>query len=261
MTENDPTSTEDGNSGIAESQEQQAQAAETQSQAPGAEGHAGQDAGQQPQDGQREAEPKQTRADIRVQQALRDRNAAIGFAERTLAEKAALEKEIADRRPEQFRTDEEYARAVAQDAARQVGVQMLGRQAATAQAQAEYAAHDAWQARIADIRARTPDFDAKVHDPNLTITPIMADAIRESDVGGEIAYYLAENKAEAFRIANLPPVSQAVAIARLEGRVAKSQAQPSQAPAPITALKGKSGGSGKSLEAMSFEEYRKARGF
>ncbi len=68
----------------------------------------------------------------------------------------------------------------------------------------------------------------------------MADAIRELSRGPEIAYYLGRNPAEASRIASLPPVSQATAIARLEARIDAPQASVSKAPEPVGTLSGRS---------------------
>ena len=106
-----------------------------------------------------------------------------------------------------------------------------------------------------------PDFEAVAHNPDLTITPVMADAIRESHRGAEIAYYLGKNPAEAAKIASLPPVSQAMAIAHLEARLGAIQTNMSRAPEPVPTLSGRSGGTGKPLQDMSFEEYRRARGY
>ena len=64
----------------------------------------------------------------------------------------------------------------------------------------------------------------------------MAEAIRESDFGPDIAYYLGTNPSESNRIARLTPLSQAKEIGRIE---AKLQAEPpkavktTSAPAPI----------------------------
>ena len=107
------------------------------------------------------------------------------------------------------------AKEIAEQAAREVGAGLMARQAAQAQELAAKAAQEAWSETVAEFRQRVPDFDAVALNPNLSITPVMADAIRESGRGGEIAYYLSKNPAEAARIAVLPPVSQATAIARL----------------------------------------------
>ena len=155
---------------------------------------------------------------------------------------------------------EDYTRAVAEQAVREVGADMLARQAAQAQELAAKAAQDAWAESTAEFRQRVPDFDAVAHNPNLAVTPIMADAIRESSRGAEIAYYLGKNPAEAAQIAGFPPCPQATAIARLEGRLSTSISV-SRAPQPVGTLSGRGGSAGKQLEDMDFEEYRRARGF
>jgi hypothetical protein len=48
---------------------------------------------------------------------------------------------------------------------------------------------------------------------------------------------------------------------RLESRIGEGAAPASKAPPPFTALSGRGGSAGKTLEDMNFEEYRKARGF
>jgi hypothetical protein len=138
---------------------------------------------------------------------------------------------------------------------------MLARQAAQAQALAARAAQEAWTEASAEFRQKVPDFDAVAHNPDLTITPVMADAIRESGRGAEIAYYLGKNPGEAAQMAGLPPVSQATAIARLEGRLAAGTSPMSRAPQPVSTLSGRGGSAAKLLEDMDFEEYRRARGF
>ena len=111
------------------------------------------------------------------------------------------------------------------------------------------------------VPAAGADFDVVAHNPNLSITPIMADAIRGSGKGAEIAYYLGKNPGEAAQIAALPPVSQATAIARIEGRLGANAVSVSRAPQPVATLSGRGGSAGKPLEDMDFEEYRRARGF
>jgi hypothetical protein len=198
----------------------------------------------------------------RVQQLIRDKRTADALAANSAAQAAALRERMQNAgRPQDYRAPEEYTRAVAEQAVREAGAEMLARQAAQAQDFASRAAQEAWTETTAEFRHKVPDFDAVAHNPNLTVTPIMADAIRESSRGAEIAYFLGKNPAEAARIASLPPVSQATAIARLETRAGGAQASVSRAPQPVGTLSGRSGGAGKPLEEMSFEEYRRARGF
>ncbi len=198
----------------------------------------------------------------RVQQLIRDKRTAEALAATSAAQAAAFRERFQSAgRPQDYRAPEDYTRAVAEQAVREVGSEILARQASQAQEIATRAAQDAWTETTAEFRRKVPDFDAVAHNPNLTVTPVMADAIRESSRGAEIAYYLGKNPAEAVRIASLAPVSQATAIARLEARVGSTQTSVSRAPQPVGTLSGRSGSGGKPLEDMSFEEYRRARGF
>lgn len=198
----------------------------------------------------------------RVQKLIRDKQNADALAASSAAQAAALRERFQNAgRSQDYRAPEDYTRAVAEQAVREVGAEILSRQASQAQEIAARAAQDAWVESTAEFRQKVPDFDAVAHNPNLTVTPVMADAIRESSRGAEIAYYLGKNPAEAARIASLPPVSQATAIARLESRADATHASVSRAPQPVGTLSGRSGGAGKPLEDMSFEEYRRARGF
>jgi hypothetical protein len=198
----------------------------------------------------------------RREQLIRDKRTADALAASSAAQAAALRERMqTPGRPQDYRAPEDYTRAVAEQAVREVGAEILARQASQAQEVASRAAQDAWTEATAAFRQKAPDFDAVAHNPNLTVTPVMADAIRESNRGPEIAYYLGKNPAEAAHIAALPPVSQATAIARLEARIAAPQTSVSSAPQPIATLTGRSGGGGKRLEDMDFEEYRRARGY
>ncbi|MGA7329694.1 MAG: hypothetical protein WBX25_35740 [Rhodomicrobium sp.] len=204
--------------------------------------------------------PQETGRTSRVQQLIRDKHTADAIAARSSAEAAAMRGRAQNAgRPQDYRAPEDYTRAVAEQAVREVGADMLARQAA--QELAAKAAQDAWAESTSEFRQKVPDFDAIAHNPNLTVTPIMADAIRESSRGAEIAYYLGKNPAEAAQIAGLPPVSQATAIARLEGRLSASTNSVSRAPHPVLTLSGRGGSAGKQLEDMDFDEYRHARGF
>ena len=198
----------------------------------------------------------------RIRELMHRKQVADAVAARSAAEAAALRNgQQNPGRPQDYRAPEDYTRAIAEQAAREVGAGVLARQAAQAQDLAARAAQEAWSETAAGFRQRVPDFDAVAHNPNLAITPVMADAIRESGRGAEIAYYLGKNPGEAAQIAALPPVSQATAIARIEGRLGANAVSVSRAPQPVAILSGRGGSAGKPLEDMSFEEYRRARGF
>jgi hypothetical protein len=198
----------------------------------------------------------------RIRSFIQQKQAADALAARSAAEAAALRHgQQHPGRPQDYKAPEDYTRAIAEQAAREVGAGLLARQAGQAQEMAARAAQDAWAESTADLRRRAPDFDQVTNNPNLAISPVMADAIRESARGAEIAYYLGKNPGEATHIASLPPVSQATAIARLEGRLGAGAVSVSRAPKPVGTLSGRSGGSVTALEDMDFEEYRRTRGY
>lgn len=121
-----------------------------------------------------------------------------------------------------------------------------------------------YEERAAKAKERLPDYDIVVTDPTLTITPLMAEVIRESDVGPEVAYHLGTNRSEAQRIAALPPHRQAAELGRLEARLSQAPA-PAPAtprnppPAPPRTVSGVSAGLTKAPEEMSMAEYVAAR--
>lgn len=198
----------------------------------------------------------------RIRGFIQQKQAADALAARSAAEAAALRHGSQNAgRPGDYRAPEEYTRAIAEQAAREVGAGLLARQAVQAQELAARAAQDAWAETTAEFRQRVPDFDAVANNPNLAVTPVMADAIRELARGAEIAYYLGKNPGEAAHIASLPPVSQATAIARIEGRLGAGAVSVSRAPEPVGTLSGRNSGSAKPPEDMDFDEYRRFRGF
>lgn len=135
--------------------------------------------------------------------------------------------------------------------------------------QAESAAEEVQQERVAAVEKRRQMFEAKVESvadrmPDLVekfssvpCSDFAADFISESERGAEIAYYLGSNPHEAVRLAQLPDTRQAVELARLE---AKLQAAPqvrktSAAPNPPPTVGGGASAGPKAPHEMSDEEY------
>lgn len=118
-----------------------------------------------------------------------------------------------------------------------------------------------FQERIDKVRDKLPDYDLYVGDPTLTISPLMAQVIRESDVGPEVAYHLGKNRSEAERIFALPPHRQAAELGRLEAKLSTPAAPSTKPlpPAPPQTVAGLSAGLTKSLDDMSMAEYIAAR--
>jgi hypothetical protein len=131
---------------------------------------------------------------------------------------------------DQFESPEAYADALATRKAEELLVQReLQRQ------QAELL--DAYHDREEQARDKYDDFEQVAYNPKLPITNVMADTIRASDVGPDVAYYLGSNAKEAERIARLPPLLQAKEIGKIEAKLASDPAptrKASSAPTPIS---------------------------
>lgn len=152
--------------------------------------------------------------------------------------------------PGKFQSSEEYVEAVAEWKARQIVESTLTESQRRAQEQqqqriqAEVVAE--FQEREEVARDKYADFDQVAYNPQLPITNEMAEAIRSSELGPDIAYFLGKNADECARIARLTPFLQAKELGKLE---AKLQAAPvatprtSSAPEPITPVT-PSGGKG-----------------
>lgn len=99
------------------------------------------------------------------------------------------------------------------------------------------------------------DFEELVSDPDLPITQAMAEVMAESDVGADLAYYLAKNPKEAERIARMPAISAARELGKLEAKLPTLAASSvSKAPPPVTPAKGAAGGE-KNPKDMTDAEF------
>lgn len=107
--------------------------------------------------------------------------------------------------------------------------------------QAQAGKQSEFEKRQAEFAKSKPDYVEKVmENQSLPITQTMADVIRESDVGPQVAYHLAENPEIAASIAKLPPLVQAREIGRIEARIEAQKAAPapkvSSAPPPSSKI-------------------------
>lgn len=114
------------------------------------------------------------------------------------------------------------------------------RQEAKKALEAEFTAIDTtYQERVEKAAARYPDFEEKVvkgaqgENPTWKASPVMALAMKTSEEGPDVAYYLATNPGESERIAKLSPLEQAREMGRLEGKFAFG-GERKQEPAPVS---------------------------
>lgn len=138
---------------------------------------------------------------------------------------------------ENFETHEEYVDALAEQKADKL---LADREARKEQK----AISETYAEKEENAREKYADFAEVVHNPKLSITQTMADAIRSSDNGPEIAYFLGNNPNESKRISQLPPLNQAREIGKLENKLTVAPVtvkKVSNAPAPISPVTSRSG--------------------
>lgn len=226
-----------------------------------------------------------------------ERNAARGEAEEAAAKAARLEAELADLRARmeanqalpapkdpdpkpqrsQFVSDEDYQEAltdwkVDQKLAEQQREQQQARTEAFQQQLA-----DNWSARLELAKAELTDFDEVVGKSDIDMPNHLYVAIVESDMGPQLAYYLAQNPSEARLLKGMSQTSALRMLGKLEEQLAnvsekpkeqpatgaekkpEKQVEKSKAPPPIEPLTGASGPVEKPTEQMTYAEYKAHR--
>jgi len=104
------------------------------------------------------------------------------------------------------------------------------------------------------------DFDRDDFLESVRVTPVMAEAILDSDLGDKVVKHLYSNPEEAERIASLPLARQAVEIGKLEVKLSSpAPVKKSGAPAPITPIAAKAPSSNEYRDDMTDAEYAKWR--
>ena len=123
---------------------------------------------------------------------------------------------------------------------------------------------EAYHNREQEALDKYDDFEQVAYNPTLPITGVMAQAVRASDIGPEIAYWLGSNVKEADRIARLDPVLQAKEIGRIEAKLSSDPPvkRTSSAPAPIRPVTARTSGNPsydttdpRSTKAMTTSEW------
>jgi hypothetical protein len=198
----------------------------------------------------------------RVAEERREKERLLALVETTVKrpETAQQAPEVVEPQRDQFETYEEYldARAAYKaEKALETRMQALEEARARESQRAQVAeTHRAWQTKVAEASARIPDFYDVVSQTTAPTTPIMSQAIVESPVGAELTYFLAQNPAEAARIAALSPARQAAEIGKLEDKVSKP-AKASSAPEPIKPVGGRSGVADLLSDKLPIDQWAK----
>jgi hypothetical protein len=180
----------------------------------------------------------------------RERNAAIAEVER-------LRQPVVDPSQwDQMSYDQQQAAQVRQ-AVRQERADELAQEAQRRAMDADRARAEMFRQRVDAVRSQIKDIDVVLADSTLPVTEIGARFIAESEKGPHVAYWLAQNRGEAARIASLDPLSQAYELGRIEQRInaAPAARKVSQAPAPVPRVAGGANSGAKDPAAMTMDEY------
>lgn len=192
---------------------------------------------QEPNDlGEQPTEPpavKQPEPDLVPRRALLDERRKRQELEQWVKQHQEQPKEAP--KPEQYASQEDYIAALVEARAAQVVDQRLQereQQQAIAQQQKQVEADG-----LDFVKAgaqKYADFHEVATNPDVPITDVMFTAMLALDAGADVAYHLGKNPAEAFRIAQLPPTSQAREIAQLAKKVSAPPPAPPQLPRTLT---------------------------
>lgn len=113
--------------------------------------------------------------------------------------------------------------------------------------------------RVRALEGTHPGIEKAIFtDDSLPISPAMAEVIRESPRGAEVAFYLSSHREEAQRIRQMPPLAAARELGRLEATLtAPKPRTQTQAPKPVPTVSGGGTRVAKNPERMGHDEFRK----
>ena len=127
---------------------------------------------------------------------------------------------------------------------------------------------EGWNKRLNATKTELPDYEEMVASSDVVVSDQVRDAILESDVGPRILYHLAENPEIAEKISKSSLITALREIGKLEARFEKNEpkevktvAKKSNAPAPISPLKGTSSEQAviTDTDKMTFAQYKAMR--
>ena len=182
-----------------------------------------------------------------------EREQQAKLAERQAAQSVPAELPPAD----QFESPEAYAEALAVRKAEELIAQ---RELQKQRAQIE----DAYAEREEEARGKYDDFEQVAYNPQLRVTDVMAETIKASDIGPDLAYWLGSNPKEADRISRLSPLLQAREIGKIEAKLGSEppQKKTTSAPEPIRPVSARAVNPGvvdttdpRSTQTMSASEW------
>lgn len=123
--------------------------------------------------------------------------------------------------------------------------------------------------RVESYKASKDDWDDVVESvDDIHMSPVVQEAILQSENGPELMYELAKNREEYARICKLSPVAAARELGKFEARIQPASQESkldtkdvkkTKAPPPIKPVGSKASASTKSPDEMSFQEFKRWR--
>lgn len=183
----------------------------------------------------------------RIDELTRKGKEAEERAARLAAENEQLRKTTApvDTEPQldDFQDYEQYVKALTVWTAKQTVAETIQQQTARQQQEAaqaaQIAAAESFERKQLEAAAKYPDFDDVIDNATTIVTAAMADAIQDSDMSGDLMYYLAKHPEEGERLAKLAPGAVFREIGKIEVKLTTpSKPAPTAAAAPIAPVSG-----------------------
>ena len=171
-------------------------------------------------------------------------------------------------RPDQFVDAFEYAEALADWSAENAVMRARQEDVEKKLAEERNKVIEGWNKRLNATKTELPDYEEMVASSDVVVSDQVRDAILESDVGPRILYHLAENPEIAEKISKSSLITALREIGKLEARFEKNEpkevktvAKKSNAPAPISPLKGTSSEQAviTDTDKMTFAQYKAMR--
>lgn len=161
---------------------------------------------------------------------------------------------------DKFTTYEDYLEALSDWKVEQ---KLSGQRAASErdnQAQVQAKRADTYQNRVRQAEDKYEDYQEIAHGDHWMPSPQMVEAIQESELGPDLAYWLGGHPEDAERIASLSPVAQYREIGKLEERLSRPPARKTtDTPAPIepAGAKAKAHKEPHEMTPHEFSQWRK----
>lgn len=180
------------------------------------------------------------------------------------AQRPAQNQSMAEPKPEQFTSWEDFQRAKDAHTRRTIlaeaKVTVQNELRTEANRQSFEAKKAAFIEAVEKAKDRYPDFEEVVYDPEWTdLTLEMRDVIAESDKQADLSYYLATHREDTRRISKLSPLAQARELGRIEATLQPPAARKTtSAPDPVKTVAGKDRGSADP-DNMGMAEWMKWR--